>query len=382
MEFSKFFFERCSLHDSKSGCGCTRAHFFSPLAVRLRLREPRRMFSCDSLRARCVEHIRKTERAKWSSLTMERLVRVDNRCSNGEDEDHVEYEIYVRRTTLYRTLEARRVRRRERPREEVSFVPLLYPTTPLLAHIIKHLWMMLSNRIVSCPPVPPLMGETPAGDSLIAVRKRLMDLASTRATRCVEEIRENNATSLSIKAEEEFRDLLKDVLGDPRHMRAVLSLRCTTGSICREKRVLLPGAAELLRSFNARHVNVKGGTNALSSSVLSVGARALAKHANRSTKRKWWGSSSGPEREKNRHANLLAKRMIHDATWINVHILPPSVPVVELRVAEGYGMRWELIFPNDSERSGTSVLACEVGPFRGFLEPQMPDGHEKGWVHD
>jgi hypothetical protein len=44
--------------------------------------------------------------------------------------------------------------------------------------------------------------------------------------------------------------------------------------------------------------------------------------------------------------------------------LPHNVSIIELRIKEGYGIRWET-----------------TGAFRGFLEPQMENGHEKGWKH-
>jgi hypothetical protein len=52
------------------------------------------------------------------------------------------------------------------------------------------------------------------------------------------------------------------------------------------------------------------------------------------------------------------------STWINIHGLPHNIAIVELRITEGYGIRWET-----------------TGAFRGFLEPQMLNGHEKGWKH-
>lgn len=39
--------------------------------------------------------------------------------------------------------------------------------------------------------------------------------------------------------------------------------------------------------------------------------------------------------------------------------------MIEIRTIEGYGVRWL--------HDGTE--------FRGFLEPQMEDGHEVGWRH-
>ena len=39
--------------------------------------------------------------------------------------------------------------------------------------------------------------------------------------------------------------------------------------------------------------------------------------------------------------------------------------VFEVRTAEGYGARW----------------LADGSEFRGFLEPQMEEGHSKGWRH-
>lgn len=42
--------------------------------------------------------------------------------------------------------------------------------------------------------------------------------------------------------------------------------------------------------------------------------------------------------------------------------------VYEVRQHQGYGLRWKL---QDGEE----------WKFRGFLEPQMQDGHSIGWIH-
>lgn len=56
------------------------------------------------------------------------------------------------------------------------------------------------------------------------------------------------------------------------------------------------------------------------------------------------------------------------ASWINFHALPPSMnPIFEIRVPEGYGARWSIL--------------DGVCNFRGFLEPQMEQGHSIGWRH-
>ena len=46
-------------------------------------------------------------------------------------------------------------------------------------------------------------------------------------------------------------------------------------------------------------------------------------------------------------------------------VLQQDIFVIEARGPEGYGARWTA--------DGTQ--------FRGFLEPQMVDGHEVGWRH-
>jgi hypothetical protein len=56
---------------------------------------------------------------------------------------------------------------------------------------------------------------------------------------------------------------------------------------------------------------------------------------------------------------------LENCVWINIHLLPHQLVIIELRIDKGYGIRWQA---ND-------------GMFRGFLEPQMEDGHEKGWIH-
>jgi len=96
---------------------------------------------------------------------------------------------------------------------------------------------------------------------------------------------------------------------------------------------------------------------------LSVGARALCKHAHRSSEG-FWGDPRGTEIVKNEHAKQKANKILQSCIWINIHSLPRDEFVIECRVEEGYGIRWTI-----------------NGAFRGFLEPQMPNGHGKGWKH-
>ncbi|KAF2078590.1 hypothetical protein CYY_000090 [Polysphondylium violaceum] len=101
-----------------------------------------------------------------------------------------------------------------------------------------------------------------------------------------------------------------------------------------------------------------------SKSLLTVASRALCKHGIRS-ENSFWGSDKGPEMVKNKRAEKVLVKVLSDSFWINIHLLPHNIPIIEIRNSQGYGLRW----------SATGDF------FRGFLEPQMEDGHEKGWKH-
>lgn len=132
---------------------------------------------------------------------------------------------------------------------------------------------------------------------------------------------------------------------------------------------------------------------------LTVGARALCKHCHRSSSGWWLGKEGeelkGSEGVKNERAKKVLERVLSEAVWINVHSLPPELPALEVRTADGYGARWVLLKKKssstreeeegggggeDSDRRGEDGGGPEV-EFRGFLEPQMDQGHEKGWRH-
>ena len=98
-------------------------------------------------------------------------------------------------------------------------------------------------------------------------------------------------------------------------------------------------------------------------SFLTVGARALSKHAHRSSEG-FWGHATGTEKQKNEFANKVAVKILRECVWINTHRMLQSETIIECRVIQGYGMRWSL-----------------DGTFRGFLEPQMSSGHERKWRH-
>ncbi|XP_010508428.1 PREDICTED: uncharacterized protein LOC104785009 isoform X1 [Camelina sativa] len=138
-------------------------------------------------------------------------------------------------------------------------------------------------------------------------------------------------------------------------VQSLLGLSHTTGSIFH---ALPPQRSILFSSFMLPYKpKIKG-------CKLSHGARALAKHVDRSSDG-FWGVLHGTESDKNRHAMDIISRFIGHCCWMNMHIVPPHGEVLEIRVAQGYGARWT--------RDGTKFI--------GFLEPYMEDGHSMAWKH-
>ncbi|CAK8535972.1 unnamed protein product [Lathyrus sativus] len=136
-------------------------------------------------------------------------------------------------------------------------------------------------------------------------------------------------------------------------VQGLLGLMHTTGTV---PNALPPPTSTLLASFNFP-------CNP-SEKSLTHGARALAKHAGRSSNG-YWGSLVGNDSNKNRLAMDVINNLIAHCCWMNIHIVPPHGVVFEIRVADGYGARWN----EDGSK------------FIGFLEPYMQDGHSKGWKH-
>ena len=99
---------------------------------------------------------------------------------------------------------------------------------------------------------------------------------------------------------------------------------------------------------------------------LSVGGRALCKHAIRG-KDEWWGTLDGTEEDKNERARKIVLHILATATWVNIHALGGGGQdgVLEVRQAQGYGARWSV----------------DGAVFRGFLEPHMENGYTRGWRH-
>ena len=107
---------------------------------------------------------------------------------------------------------------------------------------------------------------------------------------------------------------------------------------------------------------------------LTVAARARSKHAIRCSHGYFGIARGNPEVQNNATRAILVK-LINEAVWINIHTfggLEKGNSVMEIRVATGYGARWT------ADWSSIPVSNIE---FRGFLEPQATDGHERRWKH-
>ena len=146
----------------------------------------------------------------------------------------------------------------------------------------------------------------------------------------------------------------------------VLGMRTTVGT---DPRPLLPPSWKALLDAACVLHSEK--------SKLTVGARARLKHAHRASSRDdpFFGSMRGNDEEKNAETRQVLLKLLNDAVWINCHNFAGTEdgsPVLEIRADSGYGARWTADW--------SSPLPKNV-EFRGFLEPQMEDGHEKRWRH-
>uniref|UniRef100_K3X6B4 Uncharacterized protein n=1 Tax=Globisporangium ultimum (strain ATCC 200006 / CBS 805.95 / DAOM BR144) TaxID=431595 RepID=K3X6B4_GLOUD len=159
-------------------------------------------------------------------------------------------------------------------------------------------------------------------------------------------LKEDADLSSSMKATSAFMGRI----GGARGVLTLLGFRHTVGS----RNVPPLTRAQCLHSFTQSHGKV----------TLTVGARAFTKHCQRSADG-WWGDLKGNDAAKNRIALAKVLEILDTAVWKNIHSLPHAQVTMELRNALGYGARWTV----------------EDQAFRGFLEPQMENGHEARWRH-
>jgi hypothetical protein len=125
--------------------------------------------------------------------------------------------------------------------------------------------------------------------------------------------------------------LLADALGSAglKNVLVLLGQRMTPASLT-DASALPPSRAKLLGSAMQAHSDTDR---------LSVAARALAKHAPRSTGT-FWGTVAGSVDDKNAAAQVLLERILDQTTWWNVFGHYKHVLVYEARVATGHGARW------------------------------------------
>ena len=218
-----------------------------------------------------------------------------------------------------------------------------YPKFPLYIEISKKLLQWMENGVF--PVKNEDCGLLTEGD-FVAERKEITDkvlplLAALKIS----------WTEISDDEKAHQLTSVLTLLGI-RGLLDLLNIRHTQGSV----EIFPPPMSTLIASFDEKHKP---------NSHLTVGARALSKHCHRDVSSEWWGACVGSEQAKNEHAYTVLMRILKDASWINIHLLPHDLKVIEVRCAEGYGARW----------------SHDGSAFRGFLEPQMEDGHAAGWRH-
>lgn len=106
------------------------------------------------------------------------------------------------------------------------------------------------------------------------------------------------------------------------------------------------------------------------STPMHVGGKAFTKHSHRDSSG-WWGASTGTNACKNRQAEVCFNRVWDAYTWRNLFWLPHGILAFEVRVADGYGMRFQ---------KSSSKTSAEW-TFRGFVEPPSASGHDTRWRH-
>lgn len=85
-----------------------------------------------------------------------------------------------------------------------------------------------------------------------------------------------------------------------------------------------------------------------------------------------WGQSLGPPAQKNALAESAFNRIWDSCTWRNLFWLPHRILAYEVRVEEGYGLR----FQKDTKASQGGEWC-----FRGLVEPVDAGGHDAKWRH-
>ena len=204
------------------------------------------------------------------------------------------------------------------------------------------MWPVLAE-VVGMPPGDSAPGSAPAPALRMTFAAAVRAAVTAQTAADAPAARGALCRGLRVVAE----SLGDDELGA---IRRLLGMRATAGST----RSIPPVRGALLAAAAQLHPK----------SVLTVSARALAKHAQRCSAGFWGGAAyKGKDSDKNLAAEEVLGRLLDGAVWLNCHQLPHNKETFELRTAQGYGARWV------------------GGTFRGFLEPHTMNGHEVGWRH-
>eukprot|EP00195_Chlamydomonas_chlamydogama_P015425 CAMPEP_0202896898 /NCGR_PEP_ID=MMETSP1392-20130828/5802_1 /ASSEMBLY_ACC=CAM_ASM_000868 /TAXON_ID=225041 /ORGANISM="Chlamydomonas chlamydogama, Strain SAG 11-48b" /LENGTH=978 /DNA_ID=CAMNT_0049582401 /DNA_START=108 /DNA_END=3044 /DNA_ORIENTATION=+ len=175
----------------------------------------------------------------------------------------------------------------------------------------------------------------------------------------------SSSSTTSKASSETIENLLLRVYKDPHMLYVLLGFRITTGtSTCLDR---IPSLRECVTAFAQLHAPS-------TKSRLTVGARALAKHTHRDSSSSWWEPATGPECLKNALAVRVLAKVLSGACWINLHHLPPDKSVLEMRVVQGYGARWEVQVQQQDELEQQQRQQQQAGS-----EAQQPQsGEEQG----
>ena len=159
------------------------------------------------------------------------------------------------------------------------------------------------------------------------------------------EMEENEVTD-KVNQEIEIKKLLSDFFGIIGQKGFLLMIGIRS---CNKSTFDIPPKREkLVSEFNKPYSK---------KSKLTVGARAVMKHSDRSKDKKAWGAVSGTEEDRNVNSNLICLDIMAKATWISLFEISSTMKIVEIRNSEGFGLRWEY-------NSYTSIN------FIGLVEPQ------------
>lgn len=294
----------------------------------------------------------------------------------------------------------------------IDFIPLRTPTRPLVDTIFERIIQRYRFPKSKLASLPVLQGMPPERDEANEMRTKMEKMVAEflDSIAKIDPSLLNDEGSDKVEAEKEDDDLKPgSVVTEPvptttetttstlllrtflSHLTTnsillLLGFRLTTGSATD---ILPPTLDLLLSSFLHPHSESRSPRDTKPKppeSLPTVGSIALSKHSHRDSAGFWTkhGAYTGSTLQKNVLACKVLAEILGRPGWLNVHQLPHDVRVFEVRVGEGYGARWYLE-PDEREDAGDD--GGDGGGkgrkvvFRGFLEPAMEGGHEKGWRH-